>query len=521
MDLLQCVPLIGLWPRRAQRARAWFEDVMQSLVKSTPTSSSQQIRWIDTAPAQVDVAIVGGGFSGLVALVHLCRARPSGTFAVIECHPLQFPGTAYGGCDSGHLLNVPAGRMGPITEDPTSFHRWLETQTPGKFRADAFVPRALFGAYLTEFVADEVARSGAHVSFVRAAVIDMHDAQSHVNLTLDCACGAADVPARPQPMVARCVVIAPGLPASPAPWAAHAQDVPAAALIPDPWKAGALLGIPPNAEIMLLGSGLTAVDITEGLRRLGHRGIIRMVSRNGRLPLPHADHGEPPMLATREQFAGSPAKVLSVLRSAARQRMAAGLGWQGAIDAIRPHIPAIWKSWSTAERRHFLRRARALWEIHRHRVPCSVLADITAQCAAGTLLIERGELVAMHPATSGTVAASVRSADGATHVHTVVRVINCTGPSMNLRDTHHSLLASVQRTGLACTDDLGLGLRSDDESRMISANGVANPRIVIAGALRRGDLWEATAVPDLRVHAARAAATLLALLADQHGKVNT
>jgi NADH dehydrogenase FAD-containing subunit len=56
---------------------------MQSLVKSTPTSSSQQIRWIDTAPAQVDVAIVGGGFSGLVALVHLCRARPSGIFAVI------------------------------------------------------------------------------------------------------------------------------------------------------------------------------------------------------------------------------------------------------------------------------------------------------------------------------------------------------------------------------------------------------------------------------------------------------
>jgi uncharacterized NAD(P)/FAD-binding protein YdhS len=200
--------------------------------------------------------------------------------------------------------------------------------------------------------------------------------------------------------------------------------------------------------------------------------------------------------------------------------MAAGLGWQGAIDAIRPHIPAIWKSWSTAERRHFLRRARALWEIHRHRVPCSVLADITAQCAAGTLLIERGELVAMHPATGGTIAASVRSADGATHVHTVARVINCTGPSMNLRDTHQPLQASMQRTGLACTDDLGLGLRSDDESRMVSANGVANPRIVIAGALRRGDLWEATAVPDLRIHAARAAATLLALFADQHGKVN-
>jgi len=487
---------------------------MQSLVNSTPTSSSHQIRWIDAAPAQVDAAIVGGGFSGLLALVHLCRALPSGTFAIMESHPLHFPGAAYGGCDSQHLLNVPAGRMGPITEDSASFHRWLEKRMPGKFLADAFVPRALFGAYLTEFVADEVARSGAHVSFVRAAVIDMHDMQSHVNLTLDFVGGdATGVSPRQQSMAARSVVIAPGLPASPAPWADHAHDVPAGALIPDPWKPGSLLGIPPDAEIMLIGSGLTAIDIAEGLRRLGHRGTIRMVSRNGRLPLPHADHGEPPLLATREQFAGSPVKVLSVLRRAARQRMAAGLGWQGAIDAIRPHIPVIWKSWSTAERRQFLRRARALWEIHRHRVPCSVLAGITAQCAAGTLLIERGELLAVQSATSGTVAVSVQSADGATHVYTVERVINCTGPSMNLRDTHQPLLASVQRAGLACTDDLGLGLRSDDECRLISANGVANPRIVIAGALRRGDLWESTAVPDLRIHAARAAATLLALLA--------
>jgi hypothetical protein len=31
-------------------------------------------------------------------------------------------------------------------------------------------------------------------------------------------------------------------------------------------------------------------------------------------------------------------------------------------------------------------------------------------------------------------------------------------------------------------------------------------------------MWEATAVPDLRVNAARAAATLVALLADQHSK---
>jgi uncharacterized NAD(P)/FAD-binding protein YdhS len=68
------------------------------------------------------------------------------------------------------------------------------------------------------------------------------------------------------------------------------------------------------------------------------------------------------------------------------------------------------------------------------------------------------------------------------------------------------------------SDPLGLGLRSDDDCRLIATNGVPNERIVIAGALRRGDLWESTAVPDLRVHAARAAATLFPLLQTKHTK---
>jgi len=485
---------------------------------SNTTSPCQQLPWKDTAPSQVDVAIVGGGFSGLVALVHLCRALPSGKFAVIECHPRRAPGVAYGGCDDEHLLNVPAGRMGPMADDMGSFHRWLETRQPGNFRADSFAPRALFGEYLTEFVLNEVAHSGAHVSFVRAAVIDARDTHSQVELTMVTSGHAGHQEVHHQTMVAQCAVMAPGVPASPAPWAHIQRDVPPEALIADPWESGSLHGIDPDADILVVGSGLTAIDIVEGLRRAGHRGTVRMLSRNGRLPLPHADHGEPPLSMTKEQLAGSPAKVLSALRAAARQRMAGGLGWQGVIDAVRPHIPAIWKSWTASERRRFIRRARALWEIHRHRVPAQVLADITAQRQAGTLLVERGELLALKSTVHGAIAASVRAPDGVTHVHVVARVINCIGPVMDIRRTKDPLLGAMQRSGIATTDELGLGIRSDDECRLLHANGIPNQRVVIAGALRRGDLWESTAVPDLRVHAARAAATLLALLVGQQTK---
>src|SRR6266446_2945670 len=51
-----------------------------------------------------------------------------------------------------------------------------------------------------------------------------------------------------------------------------------------PWERGALDGVPPEAEVLLLGSGLTMVDAALALQRRGHRGRILALSRHGLLP---------------------------------------------------------------------------------------------------------------------------------------------------------------------------------------------------------------------------------------------
>ena len=70
------------------------------------------------------------------------------------------------------------------------------------------------------------------------------------------------------------------------------------------------------------------------------------------------------------------------------------------------------------------------------------------------------------------------------------------------------LLGSLFRSGMASSDALGLGLRSDAEGRLLDAQGVPQPGMRLVGALRRGELWESTAVPELRVQAAVAAESL-------------
>lgn len=268
-------------------------------------------------------------------------------------------------------------------------------------------------------------------------------------------------------------------------------------------------GLEPHAEVVVLGSGLTAIDIVLGLRRAGHRGRIRMVSRNGRLPLPHAVPGEAPLALPPDAFRGGPRTVLHALRRAARERTSAGLGWQGALDAIRPHVTAIWRAWTPAQRRQFMRHARPMWEIHRHRAPRPVLAEIERQLRDGTLVLERGEVVGLVPAadgaTDGAMDVAVRAPSGAVRTHRAARILNCVGPAMGVRESIDPLMGSLLRSGLASTDELGMGIRTDDDGLLVG--GVGAP-VWLAGALRRGDLWESTAVPELRVQAARAAAAI-------------
>jgi uncharacterized NAD(P)/FAD-binding protein YdhS len=84
---------------------------------------------------------------------------------------------------------------------------------------------------------------------------------------------------------------------------------------------------------------------------------------------------------------------------------------------------------------------------------------------------------------------------------------------MSVRDTVDPILSSLLRSGLASADEVGLGLRCDADGRLLDSHGKADERLLLVGALRRGDLWESTAVPELRVQAANAARAAAELVA--------
>jgi uncharacterized NAD(P)/FAD-binding protein YdhS len=71
------------------------------------------------------------------------------------------------------------------------------------------------------------------------------------------------------------------------------------------------------------------------------------------------------------------------------------------------------------------------------------------------------------------------------------------------------LLDALRRRGLATPDALALGLEVSDELELLDADGRPSPHLYLVGALLKARFWEATAVPELRAHAARLAERLL------------
>lgn len=453
-----------------------------------------------SCPDRADVAIVGGGFSGLITLIHILRREPDAQVVVIERTPRPGPGLAYGACAPQHLLNVPADRMGAFPDDPRGFFAWLDAREPGRFEPHAFVPRALYGQYLLTTVWSMAKRHAGQVRFVEGSVERVTPLENGAELSLSSG----------HSLVADAVVLALGLPMAAPPW----QTVgPRQAT--DPWSHETWQHVQPDDRIVIVGTGLTALDVLVSLEARGHCGPVRFVSRNGRFPQAHAaTHGAPavPVRVDTEVLAKGPRHAVRLIRALVHEQQAAGGSWHAVLDAVRPQVGATWQRWSARDRRTFLRRLRPFWDVHRHRAPVAVLHLLEHGIQSGRIGSLRGAVERVTADASG-VKVSVRTPQGEAVSIDADRVFNCIGPTLRLSDSRDPLIRSLLDSGLAVTDEASLGLSADTQGRLRQADGSAAPNVFVLGALRRGDLWESTAVPELRGQSATVGGLVADILA--------
>lgn len=415
-----------------------------------------------------DLAVVGGGPAGLAtvlaaqALAPQWRvlwyrgSRPGFTPAYADLHPV-------------HRLNVPVERMGLDAAQPVDFLDWLQTRHPERgVQPGQFVPRTWFGEYLG---ARQAALRGLPELDARA--LDLHTltpAADHWHL----------IDAHGDPVSARRVALCLGLPDGQAP--AHAP----AHWVADPWAWWRALPedrlpLAADARVLLVGSGLTAVDLALGLRARGFRGSIRAISTSGRWPLAHAS--TPPLpadavasLDAAARTAGSARRLLRRLRDFAAQHP-----WRAVVDALRPGTNRYWTALPSVEQARLLRHAFGPWNRHRHRMAPDVLttleADAGLRLESGRIGVDAaGRLWRHHAGTSSRIDADL--------------VLDCRGPGFRAALQGDTLLARLVRTGVLAAHPLGTGVGMPTSASL-----------AVLGAARFGEAFETLAIPELRQQA--------------------
>lgn len=453
------------------------------------------------------IVIVGGGFAGASLAIQLVRRtdRPLDV-TVVEPNPEIGRGLAYSTNDPDHRLNAPAYAHSVLPEDFLHFARWAEdrgllARDPGALWPDGGVyhRRSDYGAYVAETFAAHAdwTATGSRIFHLRDMAEDARFDGAAVTIWTQ---GG-------EAITADRIVVATGNP-SPRlpktiarPWASHPS------LIENPFEPGRLKAVSPEADVLVVGAGLTALDAMSTLLAQGHTGAITAVSRHGQVPrgqapiAPALRHGAPPPGPSGPTFlarvlgpvpdfldaaAGIPPTGLTWLRALRRriaEAEAAGATWHQPFDSLRDSLWRLWPSLPLSEQRRVLRRLRTFYDVHRFRTPPQNDALVALARERGQVGYAAGTVVSLGDAgLGGRLRVDLRRLGQAGVESKVVDVVvNASGLDTAAGIAANPFLRALDEAGAVGADACNLGLKVDDQGRAVGADGKVSEVLRIVG----------------------------------------
>ena len=333
-------------------------------------------------PTGTDVAIVGAGASGILLASALRRHDAGLDVTLID--PAPGRGVAYGDRGPHNLLNTRVGNMSLDAHAPEAFLDWLNAKRPraSGWTTEDFAPRSDYGDYLEDRLSAlrTGALGGAPVRLVqsRASSAELSGAGWFVRLESG------------ERVSTRILVLATGW-ARPRPLHFHGREQVEALVRDDPWDSDALADLPASGEVLLVGTGLTALDVAAAIWRRAPGIRVNALSRHGMLP---RVHGSPSATAPilKPPYPKTARELYAKLRAVAEFSEGDGALRHGVFLGLRNVAAEIWEGLADDERRMFLRHFRRYWDIERHRTPpeqAGIIEQATAEDRFGVI---RGRL---------------------------------------------------------------------------------------------------------------------------------
>lgn len=439
------------------------------------------------------ITIIGGGASGTLLALNLLKHRGDDRLEVnlVEKRPHIGRGVAFSTEQDVHLLNVPAAKMGAYPEDVEHFHQWLNANGL-EYPPNGFVPRRMFGEYLREQLEQANKTKSENVALNifddEAVDVEMHDGKVSVHLVSG------------DHIFSEKAVLAFGNFLPPHPSVADQSFVTSPKYFQDPWSPGVIESIDHDSNVLIIGTGLSMVDVTTQLYRSGHRGLINAISTRGLLPAVHKLGFTYPSIYDEIKGTTRVTDILKSVRAHSQKAQADGSDWRAVIDSLRPVTQQIWLDLPLAEKRYFMQHLSRYWNVARHRMPPEAALTIDELRGTGQLQILKGRLkkIAWEAGIGFDVRYSTIGLEQYVHADAI---INCIGSESRFDQLDTPLVQNLLLNGLIRCDDLRFGLDATPDGQLKTADGQPSDLLYTLGTALKGVLWESTAIPEIRVQA--------------------
>lgn len=463
------------------------------------------------------VAIVGGGFCGTMTAVNLARLsnHPLRIALINSKHPLG-RGVAYSTKRAEHLLNVAARNMSAVPDHPDHFLDWLRTRVeyadfPEIQLRETFAPRRVYGDYLRSLLFHYLRPIDEHhparVELIEGEAVDI-DRMDGEGVEVSIEDGRS--------IQADRVLLATGN-QPPATVGKRGEHFSHPAYVEDPWSDWEPQIPDPGSAIVVLGTGLTMVDVFLQLDKQQWPGRMIAISRNGMIPQAHFRGIEYPDFIPEDTESLSLHAWRAIVEKHCDQLRYIGENPGIIVDRLRPHTQRIWQRLSLAEKREFLKEHAARWNVIRHRIAQPIHQSLTEAITTGRLRIVRGSIDGLVDRQNH-LAVQVSDEEGKEQAVEGGLVINCTGPNAGFSDTKVPLFQNLLQRGLIRPDELDMGIDVGPDFRVTSRDGLNSDFLFAVGPLMKGTLWETTAVPELRGQTLRVANVMLEEVAVESGE---
>ncbi|MGC4021906.1 MAG: FAD/NAD(P)-binding protein [Cyclobacteriaceae bacterium] len=457
------------------------------------------------------VAVIGGGASGMLAATHLLRHCDIPIKIVVINSGSNFgTGVAYHSASDKHLLNVVAGKMSVFPDAPNHFVKWLieehsfsdiEIET----LSSTYLPRRIYGEYLTRVwqKALEQKSETTTVEMIanRALNIEKTSSNKFVIQLIDLKKIEADH-----------IILATGNAAPRNPAIADMGFYQSKKYFNNPWWHSSVENLDHSQDVLIIGNGLTMADTVLSLVEQKHKGTIHSISPHGFGILQHRHNGVPYNGLIRElKDVHSLHELVNLFNKHIKKIRRLGLSAEPVIDSLRPRTQSLWISFTVDEKKKFMARLRHLWGVARHRLPIQTYDTIQRLKIDGKLKVWAGKLINMAELNDSVKVDFFDKKTREAKSLTVGRVINCTGPEIDLGKMNDKLFNNLLASGMIISDPLKMGLDADPKTLEVKnkKHEIVSSFFALGGLLR-GLLWESTAMGEIRAQAMHIADQIIA-----------